>query len=289
MRSNCRKCEMNDQDGSKTKLSGKYYRRSTSTWVQRYRCLNCKSNFSTATLQDCYRQKKRHKNRSIRLLLSSGVSQRRIALLLNLHRTTVVRKFLYLALDAEFFLRQGNLEKEKCRVIEFDDLETFELTKCKPLSVTIAVESRTRRILGFVVSKMPAKGLLSKRARAKYGCRADDRRGARARLFKKIRPLVREDVVIRSDANPHYPPCVKRDFPNATHRVFEGKRGSLGGQGELKKVKFDPLFSLNHTCAMLRANINRLFRKTWCTTKRADRLHAHLTIYAWFHNEQLIG
>jgi transposase-like protein len=279
---------MSDRNGSKTVLSGRFYRRSTSSWVQRYRCLGCRSHFSSATLQDGYRQKKRHKNRSIRLLLSSGVSQRRIALLLNLNRTTVVRKFLYLAFDAEFFLRKNNFKKPKCHIIEFDDLETFEISKCKPLSVTIAVESRTRRILGFEVSQMPAKGLLARRA-MKYGHRSDGRARARERLFKKIKPLVHEDVVIRSDCNPHYPPCVKRDFPSATHRTFMGKRGSLGGQGELKKVRFDPLFSLNHTCAMLRANINRLFRKTWCTTKRADRLQAHLALYAWFHNEQLIG
>lgn len=39
---------------------------------------------------------------------------------------------------------------------------------------------------------------------------------------------------------------------------------------------------------MLRANVNRLFRKTWCTTKRADRLYAHLILYAHFHNTMLI-
>ena len=38
---------------------------------------------------------------------------------------------------------------------------------------------------------------------------------------------------------------------------------------------------------MLRANISRLIRKTWATTKRADRLAAHIAIYAWYHNEVL--
>ena len=54
-----------------------------------------------------------------------------------------------------------------------------------------------------------------------------------------------------------------------------------------KKVKFDPLFSLNHTFAMLRANVNRLFRKTWCTTKKPQRLADHLALYALYHNEVL--
>jgi hypothetical protein len=95
-------------------------------------------------------------------------------------------------------------------------------------------------------------------------------------------------MVIKSDSNPHYPNSVKKAFPEARHISFQGKRGSLSGQGELKKVKFDPLFSLNHTCAMLRANVNRLFRKTWCTTKKREHLYAHLMIYADYHNHQLI-
>jgi hypothetical protein len=135
---------------------------------------------------------------------------------------------------------------------------------------------------------MPAKGMLAEKAK-KYGKRLDGRRAARRRLFERIRPLVKENALIKSDNNPHYPPDVKEFFPHATHRTYQGRKSSLGGQGELKRVVFDPIFSLNHTCAMFRANVNRLFRKTWCTTKRADCLRAHLFLYAQFHNECLIG
>lgn len=34
-------------------------------------------------------------------------------------------------------------------------------------------------------------------------------------------------------------------------------------------------------------NVTRVLRKTWYTTKRADRLSAHLWIYADFHNTKL--
>ena len=63
----------------------------------------------------------------------------------------------------------------------------------------------------------------------------------------------------------------------------------MTGQGELKKLRFDPLFALNHTCAMLRANINRLFRRTWCTTKKKERLEQHLAVYMDFHNRILLA
>ncbi len=39
---------------------------------------------------------------------------------------------------------------------------------------------------------------------------------------------------------------------------------------------------------MLRANLNRLFRKTWNTTKKLERLNYHLAIYSWYHNFKLI-
>ena len=76
-------------------------------------------------------------------------------------------------------------------------------------------------------------------------------------------------------------------FPKSSHLTFKGVRGSITAQGELKKQGFDPIFSLNHTCAMLRANLSRLIRKTWCTTKCIHRLYAHLVLYAEYHNRHL--
>jgi hypothetical protein len=50
------------------------------------------------------------------------------------------------------------------------------------------------------------------------------------------------------------------------------------GQGELKRGGFDPLFSLNHTAAMFRDRLKRLSHRTWCTTKRPDRLQLLLDL-----------
>ena len=221
--------------------------------------------------------------------LCSGVSQRRIAKNFGLSRTTVARKLVFLGTQAEIEFHELNRRHPPAEIVEFDDMETFEHTKYKPLSITLAVVSKKRRILGFSVSQMPAKGLLAKRAFKKYGPRADHRAAGRAELFKNIAPLVHERALIKSDENPHYISDVKKHFPLATHERFKGQRGSIVGQGELKKIRFDPLFSLNHTCAMFRANVNRLFRKTWCTTKVPARLKLHLYMYALFHNKILLN
>ena len=284
----CFKCETSSHERSKFVRFGHYYRTSDSKLVQRFRCKNCSTTFTSDTFGWNYWRKERRKGALIEKMLVSTGSQRRTAKILGVNRKTVVRHFLRSSLLAEYELKANNWERAKAKVIEFDDLETFESSKCKPLSVTLAVEHKTRRILGLEVSKMPAKGMLVKPAK-KYGFRKDERAIGRKALFTSLQTMVEADAEIRSDSNPHYPKDVKRYFPKATHKRFEGKRGSLGGQGELKKVKFDPLFSLNHTCAMFRANVNRLIRKTWCTTKNADYLRAHLILYANYHNRELIA
>lgn len=267
--------------------NGCFRRKSDARTVQRFQCLGCKKGFSFATLHPCYRQNKRHKNEPLRKLLCSGVSQRRAAIILNLSRTTVVRKLLFLAAQAQMKLDELLKSKPQATEIEFDDMETFEHSKCKPLSITLAVVSKERRILGFEVSRMPAKGVLAAIAQKKYGPRPDERPEARKKLFERIKPHIHPEALIKSDQNPHYPIDVKRFFPRSTHKTFKGRRGCVVGQGELKRGGFDPLFSLNHTCAKLRADINRLFRRTWCTTKKPERLAAHLAIYVVYHNESL--
>jgi len=199
----------------------------------------------------------------------------------------VVRKFLFLAGIAEAKFRKMNQNLPKALEVEFDDLETFEHTKCKPLSVTLMVEAHTRRILGLEVAQMPAKGHLASISRKKYGPRTDLRPQARRKLFSEVKSLVDPQALIRSDSNPTYPNDVRTFFPKALYQTVKGQPGAVTGQGELKKIGFDPIFSLNHTCAMLRAHLSRLFRRTWNTTKKPERLRAHLYLYALHHNLNL--
>jgi hypothetical protein len=46
----------------------------------------------------------------------------------------------------------------------------------------------------------------------------------------------------------------------------------ISGLGVLKKVYFYLLFVINYTYALLKAYINRLFMRTWCTMKDPKRL-----------------
>jgi transposase-like protein len=267
---------------------GFFVRSSDKTRIARFKCKDCERVFSGASRQACYRQKKRRLNPRVFELLCSNVSLRRTARLLRINRKTVTRKLLFLSCRAEALNLKSFNKLPLFERLQFDDLETIEHTKCKPLSVTLGVVPGSRQILGFRVSQMPAKGHLAQMAREKYGPRADHRPQAREELFKHLKQKLHPTGLIESDQNPHYVEDVKKWFPQATYLAYLSKRGSIAGQGELKKVVFDPLYDINHTFAMLRANISRLIRKTWCTTKRPDRLKAHIELYVYYHNHILL-
>jgi transposase-like protein len=268
---------------------GSFRRKEDSKTVQRFRCTSCGLRFSNATFSETYRQKKRRVNYSLLKLLSSGVSMRRSALLLGINKKTVERKLPFLARRCRS-LNQRELNKLKGRVfnVQLDDLITKENSKLKPLSVTVAVDEDRRKILALEVSQIPAFGHLARAAVNKYGHRKDQHFEGLTRLFKSITPIVSEEVLIKSDEHQRYPGFIFGYLPRAKHLAFKSERGCVAGQGELKKIQYDPLFLINHTCALLRANVNRLVRKTWCTTKDPNRLKDHLDIFMFFYNEVLL-
>jgi len=268
--------------------AGYFYRRCDKRRIQRFQCQLCGKSKSVATEEHFYRQRLRAMNTPLFMFLASAVPQRRLAINFGVNRKTIVRKFRVLGQMSDAKLLEQNQHQQIVSVLEFDDLETFEHSKCKPLSVTLAVEKSSRRVLGFEVSQMPAKGLLAKFSRSKYGNRRDERFEGRERLFTKIKEYLDKRVIIRSDDNPHYTLQVKAHFPTATHITTKGGRGAVTGQGELKKQKFDPLFAINHTFAKCRADISRLVRKTWSTTKKSSQLQLHLSIMTVFHNHRLV-
>ena len=273
------------QNKNHTIKDGFFYRKNDSRIIQRFKCKNCCKRFSSETLKLEYRQKKRRVNYPLLKLLCSGVSIRRSARLLNINPKTVDKKLQYLAIKARAKNKKRLKSLKKATHVVFDDLITKENTKLKPLSVTIAVNEKTREILSTEVSQIPSFGHLAKRSVKKYGPRRCDHLKGLGSVFKSLTFSVHEHAILKSDEHKKYPFVVSKYFPQGTHQTFKGERAHIAGQGELKKCGYDPLFVINHTCAMLRANINRLVRKTWCTTKSIMRLKDHIDIFTYFYNQ----
>ena len=263
---------------------GFYRRPSDQKKVQRYQCKSCKISFSEQTFAIDYRQQKRWFNQSCFLTLCSGVSQRRAAFIFQVVPRTIARRVKKFGDICEKNLINYREKRAKVNEVEFDELETFIHTKLKPVTIPIAVEKKTRKVLALSIGNIGAKGHLKQISIQKYGRRPSERISALKTMAKDLQSCTASNVRLGSDKCPLYPKLVREFFSEATHYTCKGSRGAIVGLGELKKTVFDPIFTLNHTYAMFRDNLKTLSRRTWATAKRKDRLLLLLNIYAWFHN-----
>ena len=267
---------------------GRYHRYDDAQSIQRYRCGECLKCYSSATGTATYRQKRRRLNHLIEWDIVSSTSQRRIAKKLRCDRKTVARKIVFLAQQARNKIAAHLAAHGPFTDVQADELITFEHSRLKPLSVAVVCCAKTRTVIGYGVAQIPASGLIAKQSRKKYGRRVDRSAAMRRRLLKQVSQYIAPNATFTTDEHPRYAGEIKQQYSDSTHIQHQSVRGSLTGQGELKRTGFDPLFAINHNLAMIRDNIKRLSRRTWCTTKKANVLDDILAIYMHFHNTQLI-
>jgi len=267
---------------------GRYFREDDAQSIQRYRCSGCGKCHSSATHTPTYRQKRRRLNRLIEMDIASSTAQRRIAIKHGCTRKTVARKIVFLAQEARKHAAAWLAKHGPFDTVQWDELISFEHTRLKPLSIAVMSVKKKRCILGFGVAQVPASGLIAKTATEKYGHRRDRSGPMRKRVLAEVADYLEPDVQITSDEHPRYAAEIKKILPEATHTTHASVRGSLTGQGELKRTGYDPLFPINHTLAMMRDNIKRLTRQTWCTTKNVSALEDIIAIYVHYHNTTLI-
>jgi transposase-like protein len=264
-----------------------YFVKVSRSKLRRYHCHSCNKTFSSKTLSPLYHQKKPFLNFDIYKMLMSGNTQRRTARLLNCSKNTVSAKLIWLSLHyKEQILSNSDMEH-----LQIDELETIEHTKLKPLTIPLCV-NQNFKILGLSVGQIKAKGHLSEIALKKYGFREDQRVKSLTELFENLKKTLTIDpLTITTDSHPTYPKLVQMYFPRSKHiqiisRDLLKKKRELVYTAERKKV-FDPLFAINQRCAMLRSDIRRLTRRSWCTTKKIENLRCHLELYKIYNNSYL--
>ena len=86
----------------------------------------------------------------------------------------------------EWQLNEANPDKMEVSVAQFDEMETFEVTRWKPISISLAVECwwdeqkaqyRTGQIIAAIAATLRYKGRNAPRAQEKYGDREDQSEG----------------------------------------------------------------------------------------------------------------
>lgn len=215
----------------------------------------------------------------------SGNTQRRSAKLLGCSKNTVAHKLLWLS---RYKLPNQNVTGEHW---QFDEMETIEHTKLKPLTIPICV-NENYEILGISVGKIKAKGHLSVISQKKYGFREDEREKVITEVFRLLAAKISNPPkTITTDCHLLYGKLIRLYFPHTKHiqinsGEFIKKKKEMMYLSERKRI-FDPLFVVNHRCAMLRSDIKRLTRRSWCTTKKVENLNSILQLYQIYNNLNL--
>ncbi len=267
---------------------GYYIRPSDNKKIPRLMCRHCGKRTSIQWWSPEYRLKKREIKDEVYNLICRGMSQRATAEHLQVRRPAIACRVKLFGRCSEANLEYYRSQRAPATVICLDEMETFEHTKCKPLTVPIYIEDKSRKILGIALGKIPPRNpKLAQKSRTLYGKRTCERKIILDSLTSSIKNCATNNCTIKTDKSPHYEKPIKKHIPNANHKKYAGRKPSETGLGELKKGAFDPLFSLNHTLAMFRDNLKTLSRKTWCTAKKQSRLLCLLNMYAWFHNKRL--
>lgn len=249
--------------------------------VPRYQCLHCRKGFSSHTFYRTYRQKKPYLNETIFKFYTSAITQRRLAKVLGVNLKTVVRKFLFLAENAELIHLEKLSRKEfDVTYSQFDEMLTFEHTRLKPISIALAVQKKDSKLIAIQVAQSHYQGLLSSVAFKKYGLREDQSHEARRQVLTTLQSQITSSCRLITDAKPVYRTDVASYLPSAELVQVKNRGGRLKRllNAKRRNVK-DPMFELNLVAAKIRHDLSRMARKVWVTTKRQDRLQKHLLLF----------
>lgn len=247
--------------------------------VPRYNCNKCGMEFSSHSLRTTKGQHRPDLNYEIMQWLCSGVSINKIAKNLRISKTTVLAKIGWLAKESDKFHRKvlsdGLLQSS---YFQIDEMETHEQTKLKPLSVALAVRVKTGEIVDAEVATMNAKSN-AETSRRKYGWRLDTRQEAIKSILYSIQKCRRpgERITIGCDGKKDYKSLILSIIPDANISVFTSPKDVRG-----EPKKHDPLFTINHLCAAIRADLSVFARQSWASAQSPGHLQDLLLIYtAW--------
>ena len=259
---------------------GFHYVRCLNQKFRIFQCKTCKRYFTSRTFRADYRHKRMDLNKRIALSIIEGNSLRSISRQEGLTYNNTYKKFLWLKRVVNFHKKFTLMRAE---TIQFDELETIEHTKCKPVNVILIVNENCQ-ILTAKVAEMPAKGRLAEFSRKKYGQRRNQRAEKMQEAFAEVKScLVGPVVEIRSDAHPAYKKFVRQYFPDTSYLQFSARAQKMKYQERMHennhKNKYDPLFYVNHLSGRLRDLIKRLVRRSWCTTKKLENLQLCLDLW----------
>jgi hypothetical protein len=167
---------------------------------------------------------------------------------------------------------------------QLDEQETFETDRrLMPVTVPVLIERYSFFVVHAEAVPMGPRGRLSPSKQARR-IQLEERSGKRwnessrgvLACFKALRRVKDDWLDIETDK--------KRTYRPLLHRVFERLAAHATYSSKLARTRYNPLFPINLTLAMMRDGISRLVRRTWAHAKLRARLADHIWIWIGFRN-----
>ena len=253
-------------------------RKNMSKKIRQYRCKACGTRFTANSLKSTVNQKKPKLNDQIMSLYCEGNTLRGIARILKVSYQTVVRKWRFMANKARVRHEVALGHKEiVTQYIQFDQIETFEHTKERPLGIALSIRAKTGQILSAKVCRIPIRALsISKEKIKAYNKRSDRKEAFYKMLYETKQALDKGYSVMACDGEHESIRMAKIMCPESLIQANVNDYAAM--------------WRLNHTAAKLRHHMSRLTRKTWATTKKRKFLQMHLDLFIAYQNKyQLFG
>ena len=263
---------------------GSYRPRCRTESVPRFRCKYCGKGFSRQTFRLDYRDRKPHCNVPLFLLLASGVGLRQAARNLGLGVHAVQHKFRKLArglrlLNCNLLVR---LPAHRCYLL--DEVETIEHRSISPVTVPVLIEKQSLAVIATSVAPIRRRYRRGSRRQQwldrheqRHGRRQDRGRQSVLRVLRRFRRLLDGGLgELLTDQ--------KALYGSLCRRLFAAQVTHTTASGRLPRTRFNPLFSINLTDAMLRDNNGRMRRRSWLVSKRRRMLRLQLELFTAYRN-----
>jgi len=260
----CKNC-----NSERVRKRGKYKTRGK--YVQRFHCRDCDKTFTSRTHTKFYRKRKQALAKKMLHMYCEGMSLNAIARVLVLNRKTVSRYFIEASGRARVeHIKRLNTGQIRTSYVQFDEMESFEIGKMRPLGIELAVRVKTGEIISAVVARIPIKAyIMSKKKKLEYAA-ITDRKMRMSEMLLEVSKALKPNSTIESDEAFINTKVAKEILP---------KHRNITQPGTSKA-----LWRVNYVCLKLRQDVSRLRRATLATTKRIDYLQKHLDLYIAYHN-----
>jgi transposase-like protein len=284
-------CSAHSGEGFTYQLAGSYVRAGDLRVVRRFRCLVCRSRFSSQCFRVDYRLRKPWLPLAVFQGLVAKTTLRQISRSLGCKLDTVLHHLQLVGtrgheLHAAYLARCKDSRGGLSGAFQLDELETFELNRrlC-PLTVPVLVHAETWFVVHAATGTLPARGNLGQfdlirkeRYEKERGKRVSQSKEATRACVVALQNALGSDAyfVLQTDQKSAYRGIFRDVFGrNVRHQVVNSKE---------RRDRKNLLFTINNTLAQARDGMSRLVRRNWGHSKLERNLRWHLGAWILWRN-----